>query len=134
MANQELTDNLIKVTKQDLPTIDIRGKSYVQVKDRVAYFVETFPEDGSITTELLSKPEDKLVVMKATVTIGERVFTGHSQAMTGDKGVNLTAAMENAETSAVGRALGFAGIGIIESVASADEVDKSIKSGNSFEI
>ena len=39
--------------------------------------------------------------------------------------MNKTAALENCETSAVGRALGFMGIGVIESIASADEVNKA---------
>jgi len=39
--------------------------------------------------------------------------------------VNKTSALENAETSAVGRALGFLGIGIVEGLASADEVVKA---------
>jgi hypothetical protein len=40
--------------------------------------------------------------------------------------VNKTSALENAETSAVGRACAFAGIGVIDSIASADEVHKAI--------
>ena len=39
--------------------------------------------------------------------------------------VNKTAALENASTSAVGRALGYMGIGVIESIASADEMAKA---------
>jgi transcriptional regulator NrdR family protein len=39
--------------------------------------------------------------------------------------VNKTAALENAETSAVGRALAMMGIGVIESIASVDEINKA---------
>lgn len=94
------------------------------VSDRVLYFNETYPE-GSITTELLSAPDAKTVVVKATVTIGSRTFTGHSQAVVGEGYINKVAALENAETSAVGRALGFAGIGVIDSIASVDEMRKA---------
>lgn len=104
--------------------IDIHGKKYVLVKDRVLAFNELYPE-GSITTKLLSKPEDKLVVVKATVSIGDRKFTGHSQAEVGGTGVNATAALENAETSAVGRALAMLGIGVLDSIASVDEINKA---------
>jgi hypothetical protein len=109
--------------------ITIKGKEYIQVKDRLTYFNETYP-NGSIETLLVSQPESNMVVVKAIVTPnvenGRRCFIGHSQARWDDKAsmVNASAAMENAETSAVGRALAMMGIGIIDSVASADEMRK----------
>lgn len=106
--------------------ISVKGKDYVQVKDRVLYFVETY-QSGSITTEILENSER--VTVKATVDTGTgQKFTGHSQAMWDDKTsmVNKTSALENAETSAVGRALAFMGIGVIESIASSDEVNKAL--------
>lgn len=107
--------------------INIKGKQYVLVSDRVLFFNETFPA-GSITTELVSQPTEKLVIIKATVkpdTDSGRIFTAYSQATWGDGYINKTSAIENAETSAVGRALGFMGIGVIESIASADEMRKA---------
>ena len=82
-----------------------------------------------IQTKMLSEVGSKMVVFMAKVTPKadkpDRYFTGYSQAKWGDGRVNQTAALENAETSAVGRALGFMGIGVIESVASADEMRKA---------
>lgn len=105
--------------------IDIKGKNYVMVANRVIYFNDHYP-DASITTEMLSVPEADTVMFKATVTPdGKRFFTGHSQATWGDGMVNKTAALENAETSAVGRALAFMGIGVIDSIASVDEIAKA---------
>jgi len=105
--------------------IDIKGKKYVLVSDRVVYFNETYKE-GSITTEMVSRPEDDYVVVKATVKPDEkRMFTGYSQATWNDGYINKTSALENAETSAVGRALAFMGIGVIESIASVDEINKA---------
>ena len=110
--------------------IDIKGKEYILVKDRILFFNETYPT-GSITTELLSEPSSDKIVIKATVTIegdtstGKAQFTGHSQATVGDGYINKTSALENAETSAVGRALAMMGIGVIESIASADEINKA---------
>jgi hypothetical protein len=116
------------MTKQDLPTIDIKGKAYVQVKDRVSYFNDTYP-NGRIQTEIL-KNENGKIVIKAVVLPDtknpERWFTGHSQADESQGMINKTSALENAETSAVGRALAMMGIGIIDSVGSADEVKKAI--------
>jgi hypothetical protein len=62
------------------------------------------------------------VTVKAVVSVGDRKFTGHASEVFGSTEINETSALENAETSAVGRALAFAGYGITGSVASADEV------------
>jgi hypothetical protein len=63
------------------------------------------------------------VSVKATVVFKGKTFTGHSQAVYG-KGMMGDVALEIAETSAVGRALGFANIGLIDGIASADEMRK----------
>lgn len=117
----------------NLPTIDIKGKEYVLVKDRILAFHELY-KNGSIITK---KTElDTRVEFKATITPDvdkpTRIFTGHSQATWGDGYINKTSALENAETSAVGRALAFLGIGIIESIASADEVVKAQNADKGF--
>lgn len=118
------------MSKKDLKdkAIDIKGKAYVMVKDRLIYFNETYPE-GSITTNLVSEPTSEMVIVKATVwpdiKDNMRQFTGYSQAVIGEGMVNKTAALENAETSAVGRALAMMGIGVLESIASADEMVKA---------
>ena len=108
--------------------IKISGKDYVLVADRVLYFNDTYI-NGSIITHLISEPNSEMVVVKAKATPDianpDRYFTGYSQAKWGEGMVNKTAALENAETSAVGRALAMMGIGVIESVASADEMKKA---------
>ena len=87
--------------------IDIKDKKYVLVADRVLYFNEKF-KDGGIETELVSESDADNIKVKATITPTfahpDRKFTGHSQATVGVGMVNKTAALENAETSAVGRA------------------------------
>lgn len=113
---------------EKLKTIDIKGKEYVQVHTRIDYFNKTYP-NGRIITELLSNPSDVIVLFKAIVTPDiekmERYFTGYSQAKWGDGYINKSSAVENAETSAVGRALGMMGIGITDAFASVDEIDKA---------
>jgi hypothetical protein len=107
--------------------IDIRGKSYILVKDRIIAFNEAYP-NGMIETKLEWHEGGKYIV-KATVVPDiahpERYFTGYSQADESQGMINKTSALENAETSACGRALAMMGIGVIESVASADEMVKA---------
>lgn len=106
--------------------IDIKWKKYVLVSDRVIYFNETYP-NWSIITERIS--EDWLEIVKATVTPDcdnpTRYFTGYSQAKRWDWFINKTSALENAETSAVGRAMAMMWIGVIDSIASVDEINKA---------
>lgn len=110
--------------------IKIRGKSYVLVSDRVLYFNDTYP-NGSIQTELITNPHSKNIIVKAKVIPDagkpDRFYTGYSQTVVGQGPINETAALENAETSAVGRALALMGIGVVESIASADEMEKALQ-------
>lgn len=100
--------------------IKIHGKEYVMVNERVKQAHDAYKEGGlSIETEVLSHTP---VVIKATVTIeGRGAFTGISAANPA-KSIEKQSPYEVAETSAVGRALGFAGYGIDTSVASAEEM------------
>ena len=105
----------------------IKGREYVQVSHRIIFFNENY-KDGCIGTELVTSPESDHIIIKATVYpegLAGRKFTGYSQATIGDGMVNKTSALENAETSAVGRALALMGIGVIDSVASVDEINKA---------
>lgn len=106
--------------------ISIKGKKYILVSDRVLYFNETYT-NGSIVTDYTLENDTYVVkaVVRPDLKNADRYFTGMSQATIGDGMVNKTAALENAETSAVGRALGMMGIGVIESIASADELNKA---------
>ena len=107
-----------------MKTILIKGKPYVQVVERVKE-AHTQDKDVSIVTEVIENT-DARVSVKATVTFNGKTFTGHSQSEWG-KGMMGSVALEVAETSAVGRALGFANIGLIDGIASADEIRKAGK-------
>lgn len=113
-----------------MKTISIKGKEYVTVAERLRWLSEEYKEPYSIETEVTFYETLKMFMVKATLTLGDLVYTGHSQAIIGDGMVNKTSALENAETSAVGRACAMAGIGIIEQVASADEMKKAGLSAN----
>lgn len=108
--------------------IDIKGKKYVLVSDRVLYFNENYP-NGSIVTQRIMTEEPWIEIFKATVTPDcskpERYFTAYSQAKRWDWFINKTSALENAETSSVWRCLARLGIGVIDSIASLDEINKA---------
>lgn len=117
---------------KDLKTkaIKIKGKEYVQVKDRIAYFNEQYANgmiQSKILTDLLAPEIIILAKITPDIENPDRYFTGYASETKGRGLVNSTSALENAETSAVGRALAMMGIGVIDSVASADEVDNAIK-------
>lgn len=101
--------------------IQIHGKTYVTVAERV---LEAHAENEKIDilTEFL--PVEGMVVCRATVNTKNGVFNGTSAANP-TKMIEKQSPYEVAETSAVGRALGFAGYGAVDGIASADEVIKA---------
>ena len=102
-------------------TINIHGKQYMPVSGRVE-LAHADLKQLSITTEIL--PVEGAVVIKATVLTPKGTFTGISVANPA-KMIEKASPYEVAETSAIGRALGFAGYGIVEGIATADEMIKS---------
>lgn len=108
-------------------TINIHGKEYVEVKDRVLQFRKN-NESWALVTEIVYQNEDTgSIIFKATVMDENNrvVSTGHAHEFKDDKSsmVNSTSHVENCETSAIGRALASLGYGIEESFASAKEME-----------
>lgn len=130
-------DDIIKANEQ-LKAIDIRGKGYVQVNERLKAFRSICP-NGSVQTEIVSLEDGKdgkaVVTMKSTITDenGKILGTGYAQEIEGSSNINKTSFIENCETSAVGRALGWCGIGVDASMASAEEVANAILNQNKEE-
>ena len=100
--------------------VKIHGKEYITVAERVADFHKNHKENRSIITEIIQF-KDGVVVVKAAVKTGDDVFTGHAYEDIGSTKINTTSALENCETSAIGRALASAGY-IATEFASADEL------------
>ena len=111
----------IKKANALIQTTDVKGKEYAEVPQRVKAFRSIYPM-GTISTEIVSL-ENGVCVMHATVA-NDGVILGEGTAYEkeGSSFINKTSYIENCETSAVGRALGFAGFGIDASIASAEEV------------
>ena len=85
--------------------------NYETVEVRLEKFIKDFP-DFRIDTELESFANDRFIV-KAFIyrTFADSVAfaTGYAEEKITDRGVNATSALENCETSAIGRALANAG-------------------------
>jgi hypothetical protein len=111
---------------EKLKSVNIKGKEYVEVNERVKYFRKNYV-GWRLETELVSN-EDGVCVFKAIIRdeTGEIVSTGYAYERESSSFINKTSYIENCETSAVGRALGFLGIGIDTSIASSDEVTNAI--------
>lgn len=108
-----------------MESINIKGKEYIPVNERIKEFWKRYP-DGNIVTEIISN-ENGVCVFKATIYVnGAIAATGHAYEKETSSFINKTSYIENCETSAVGRALGILGIGIDTSIASAEEVDNAI--------
>ena len=109
-----------------LTSMDIKGKDYVLVNERIKAFRMLYPE-GTIETQILDCT-DGIVTMKAVVSVDGKVLgTGHAQEKESSSYINKTSYIENCETSAVGRALGMLGIGIDTAVASYEEVANAVE-------
>lgn len=105
--------------------VNIRGKEYQTVALRVQKFRDAHP-DWELSTEII-KADDVVVIMQARIynADGKCISTGHAEEFRTSSQINSTSALENAETSAIGRALAAAGWGGTE-FASANEVQNAI--------
>ena len=89
--------------------VDIKGKAYTTVATRVEIFRKHFGYNYGIQTELVkfvSKPGESIVI-KATIADKEGFVVGSGTAVeiVGDGFINKTSALENCESSSIGRAL-----------------------------
>ena len=131
----------LQKANETIKTLDVKGKEYAEVNQRIKAFRMLYPT-GTIETEMLSN-ENGVCVFKASVYIPDRVRdypsnslasidykrllgTGTAYEKENSTFINKTSYIENCETSAVGRALAMCGIGIDTSIASAEEVQNAI--------
>jgi len=84
---------------------------YETVEVRLEKFIADY-EDFRIATELESFANDRFIVkayLYRTFADSVAFATGYAEEKITDRGVNATSALENCETSAIGRALANAG-------------------------
>lgn len=99
------------------------GKKYTQVVHRMEAMRSVFGLDLGVETKILVD-DGQRVVVQALITLaqGGVVGSGMAEEIRGQGNVNKTSALENCETSAIGRALASIGLAGGE-YASANEID-----------
>ena len=107
-------------------TISIHQKEYATVALRIAVARRVLGTSLKITTEIISIDKDTVVVKANGFIDGELVATGHAEEKRTASRINQTSALENAETSAIGRMCSFLGL-TNDSIASAEEVTAAIE-------
>jgi len=104
-------------------------KKYYPVAERVKEFYKLYP-NGQIKTKIIEKTDDSILIKawaignKEDESLMQPFGTGHAFEKQSWGTVNERSMVENCETSAVGRALAFLGIGVSDDIASAEEMAK----------
>ena len=107
---------------------------YETVEERLIKFWKEYP-DGRIETEIIEASASRFVVVARlfrTEADGRYWTSGHAFEIITERGVNATSALENCETSAIGRALANAGFATRGKRASREEMAKVV-APNKFE-
>lgn len=113
----------IEKVNSEIKKTDIKGKQYAEVSERILAFRKLNP-NGRIITEIIDKTENDVTV-KATIYDEQEKELATGYASEVKKGlVNTISMLENCETSAIGRALGFCGFGIDNGIASGQDMNK----------
>ena len=113
----------------DSMKVNLKGKKYTMVAQRVQAFREAFGCGANISTEIVVCDDTKVIV-KATVSVQRDgawvpIATEFAEEYRGVGPVNKTSALENCCTSSIGRALAACGLSGGE-YASSFEVDNAI--------
>jgi len=126
----DIKDKLVQAVNEfkkslDGQTISIHGKNYATVALRIAIARRVLGTALDIVTKIVSI-DANTVVMQADIYVdGKHISTGHAEEKRTASRINQTSALENAETSCVGRALAFCSF-ISDGIASAEEVSTAI--------
>jgi hypothetical protein len=123
----------IAKANEEIYAMKIGNKDYATVNERVKAFRKVYPS-GSIENKIEELTEEYVRV--STIIRDENgnvIATGTASEVKTGK-VNATSMLENCETSSVGRALGFAGFGIDNSIASGEDIERNKEAAKRFEI
>ena len=117
---------------EQLATVNIKGKEYVEVKTRVQWFRKNI-ENGCIETDHVHFDGETIMCKSRIFIDGKLVATGMAHEEKNASTINKTSFVEICETSSVGRALGMLGIGIESSVDTAGTIKAAISQQESMD-
>lgn len=111
-----------------MKTINIKGKDYITVNERLKHFRSDDTYLGWRINEEVIQLNENEGVFKVTIfdSRGEPIAAAHAQEYRDNTYINKTSFVENGFTSALGRALGYLGIGIDTSIASGEEMQNAV--------
>lgn len=130
MDNDKLKDAINKAEEM-LPNYGVKvagGKTYLMVVHRLEILREVFGMELGIKTEIIHHDSERVIVSAKIIDCNGMIYgSGLAEEYRNDGNVNATSATENAESSAIGRALASLGLHGGE-YPSADEMNKAINS------
>jgi hypothetical protein len=102
--------------------VNIKGKGYTMVKDRIELFRKHYGLNLGIKTDIFKYTDEVVVVVASIVDANDRVIgKGSCEEFRNSSKINQSSALMNCETGAIGRALGSCGLAGTE-FASAEEM------------
>ena len=113
----------------DMKTMKLHGgKDYAEVGERVKAFREKYGDSGQLINTIITNDSEKIVTQTQAIVNGICLGTGLAEEIRGSTQVNKSSALENCETSSMGRAISFA-TGFMSDgskIASTDEIQNAI--------
>ena len=106
-------------------TIKIHNNDYATVALRIGILRRNLGTAATIKSSIIFQDDKKVIVQSEVFIDNKLVSTGLAEELRSASRINQFSALENAETSAVGRALAMLGL-TNDRIASADEVSGAI--------
>ena len=127
----------IKKANEEIEKMQVGNGKYAKVSERVNAYRKVYPT-GTIDTEIENITESEVRIVAKVYDENEKLISTaratEEKKAKGKMTINLTDMIENCETSAVGRALGFAGFGIDKEIASGEDIARNKYQNKQYEI
>lgn len=131
--NLKISYEQIEKANNEIYAMKIGNKDYATVNERVKAFRKVYPT-GSIENKIEELRDDYVRISTIVRNENGNIISTGTASETKKGMVNGTSMLENCETSSVGRALGFAGFGIDNSIASGEDIERNKEAAKRFEI